>query len=123
MNKKAFTLIELIAVITIIGLIATITVPIIWDAIKSSRDKAFERQKEMIIDAAKRYAADNATSIGETSSITIGELKDKGYLSTKGISNPKDKKEMNGCVEINYNGVYNQYEYSYIEDSKSCKKD
>ena len=42
--KKGFTLIEIIAVIILIGVIALITYPIIDKTIKNSEEKALEKQ-------------------------------------------------------------------------------
>lgn len=44
--KKGFTLIEVLAVIVILGLIALITTPIIFDVVENSRMNAFTRSVE-----------------------------------------------------------------------------
>ena len=58
MKKKGFTLVELLAVITLIGILGLITVPIINNTIKNSRKKAFKETLNAIVDAAKIYNAD-----------------------------------------------------------------
>ena len=40
-NKKGFTLVELLVVITLLGVLGLITVPIINDVIKNSIKKSF----------------------------------------------------------------------------------
>lgn len=57
MNKKAFTLIELVAVIVIIGIIALITVPFIANIVQNSRRDGFVDSAYSIIDAANQYRA------------------------------------------------------------------
>ncbi len=57
MNKKGFTLIELVAVIVIIGIIALITVPFIANIVQNSRRDAFVDSAYSIIDAANQYRA------------------------------------------------------------------
>ncbi len=113
MKNKGFTLIELLAVILIIGLIATITTPIITGAIKASREKACERQEEMILDAAKRWGNDNALII--SGEITIEKLIEDGYLNSKSLKNPKNNNEIdkNSKVNITYDSDNNQYIYEY----------
>jgi len=58
MKKKGFTLVELLAVITLIGILGLITVPIINNTIKNSRKKAFKETLNAIVDSAKIYNAD-----------------------------------------------------------------
>lgn len=91
MNKKAFTLIELLAVIIIIGLIAVITVPKINDSIEQSRKK-----------------------LAETSALSYTKTIDK-YLLDQQID--KNKISLNGTYNINQNGnIYNttnEYDLEY----------
>ena len=58
--KKGFTLIELLGVIVILAIIALITTPIIFNVIKSSREKAFVDTGYSIINAAKQYQTKNS---------------------------------------------------------------
>ena len=46
MNKKGFTLVELLAVITILSVIALITTPIIFGVVEDSRMNSFTRSVE-----------------------------------------------------------------------------
>lgn len=58
-NKKGFTLVELLVVITLLGVLGLITVPIINDVIKNSRKKAFRETVINIVEVAKIYNAEN----------------------------------------------------------------
>lgn len=49
MNKKGFSLIELLAVIVIIGIIALITFPIVDDIISNSEKKAFKASVDELV--------------------------------------------------------------------------
>lgn len=65
-KNKAFTLVELIAVITILGIIALITVPAINGAVVKSKEQAYVTQKNSIIAAAKKWNLDNVgTDVGK----------------------------------------------------------
>ena len=44
MKKKGFTLVELLAVITVIAIIGLISVPVVEGIVKRSRQKAYDRQ-------------------------------------------------------------------------------
>lgn len=132
MKNKGFTLIELLAVIILLALIAIISTPIIVNIIGTSKEKAYENQKKIIEDSAKRWVADNPDVVeDEGRKINIGsgvnairvyieELKTEGYLSSNNqIENPKTKEPMEGCVIISEDTSYNQYKYEYHE-SDSC---
>ncbi len=113
MKKSGFTLIELLAVIIILSIIATIAVPSVINVVNTSRQKACERQKDMIIDAAKRWGSSNINNLKESKQICINQLQKEGYLSSGEILNPKTKKTMDGCINITYDETYHQYEYTY----------
>ena len=57
LNKKAFTLIELLAVIVILAIIALIAVPIVLNIIKDSKEESNKRSIEMYAKALKNSIA------------------------------------------------------------------
>jgi len=59
MKKNGFTLIELLAVIIILSVVLTITVPTIFDAIKSSTKRAFVISTENILQAIANEVIQN----------------------------------------------------------------
>jgi|GEM_PF-2552105 len=121
-RNKGFTLIELIAVITILAVIALITVPIVNKAIIKSKEKALETQKETIVDAAKKYALENIEVLPEydlgQKLIRISDLVRDGYLEKNPID-PVTNQEMTDCVKVTYDQTKNKYIYNYGE----CKID
>lgn len=56
-NEKGLTLIELLAVIVILGIIAAIAIPMIGNVVQDSRDKADVNEALNIISAAKQAYA------------------------------------------------------------------
>ncbi len=54
MNRKAFTLIELLAVIVILAIIALIAVPIIINIIRDTKEKSREISKELYLNAVEQ---------------------------------------------------------------------
>ena len=64
-NQKGFTLVELLAVIVILGIIAAIAIPSIGNIIDNSKEDAHEANAEMVVSAARLGVASNETGIHE----------------------------------------------------------
>lgn len=122
MKKKGFTLIELIATLIIVGIIALIAYPVVNSTIKNSKQKSYNAQVELIIEATKKLGLKNTDLLpedDETSKIYLNTLIQEGLLknvSNEGLINPLDDTIMDGCVVIKYSSEYNQYTYEYIEE-------
>src|SRR5574344_606148 len=124
MNKKAFTIVELLAIIIILGLLTTITFPVIGNIISNSKKNLYNEQVNKIIEASKRYSAENVFSLPQDNQklyITILQLQLNGYLKKDSIINPINGEKINGCVEISYLAEGNQYNYKYINECDSNK--
>ena len=62
-NKRGFTLIEVISVLAIMGLLATIIVASYMTLIKSSRKGLNEEQKSRLVEVAKNVSLNNKTCL------------------------------------------------------------
>ena len=124
-NKKGFTLIELTAVIVLIGLIAIIASIPINKMVKDSKAKLYDSQLDQIILAVQNWSVDNTsilppfTEDGKPASINIETLISNGYLEEEVLDN------FTKCsyVEISLSGESenpdtNSYKYNFvIEDT------
>lgn len=119
MNKKGFTLVELIAILSLLALIALVTIPTMTNTISKSKYKALQRQKDMIIDAAKKYAVDFASELpsfeGDIYSVSLEKLRKYSYLDDDAIIDPTTDKNMKGCVELTYSAQNKKYSYAYVD--------
>ncbi len=121
MNKKGFTLVELLAVIVILAIIALISTPIILGVIEKAKIGAAEQSTLGYIDAVEKQIVYNQVKENQTKIIdrtyTVEELKNLG-VSVKGA------KPKSGSVTIE-NGTIKSYilgigEYAVI-DGKATK--
>ena len=81
-NQKGLTLVELLAVIVILAVVAAIAVPSIGGVIENSRYNAVKADATNALNAAQLYFTDLPTS--ESTSVTVKELKDQNYLESQG---------------------------------------
>ena len=78
-NKKAFTLIELLLVITIMAIVSALAIPGIISAVKESRTKEYQEYEQTLKNALEIYNIDYKEDLwgaGETTqTVTVAELK------------------------------------------------
>jgi type IV pilus assembly protein PilA len=92
-KEKGFTLVELLAVIVILGIILAIAIPAIGNVIDKSENQAHEANKALIENAAR--LADVAGDFQD--GMTVTELEQAGYLEEV-PTNPKTKAPYSGKV-------------------------
>jgi len=78
-NEKGFTIIELMAVLVIIGIIALIAVPRVTGTITQARIRSCSANVQMLDDAVERYAVDHMTANGD---LDYSALSADGFQTT-----------------------------------------
>ena len=140
LNYKGFTLVELLAVIAIMGMLAVIMVPTISGVIEENKKNNSENLKNSIKSSARAYISDNRyeiklddsscandirniTFIGndyiDESKITVELLVNKGYLKSNSgnIINPETNKPINkgeSYIVVTYDCSSKDFKYGEI---------
>lgn len=127
-DKRGFTLIEVISVLVILGLLATIIVTQYATTIKESRKKLNEEQKSRLVEVAKNVSLNNKTCLEiaknnpeEGVKITIDQMRQNGYIANTQLKNLEDSTILNSCVILKWDSNYNKFDYSYSEDCSSAQ--
>ena len=114
-NNKGFTLVELLAVLVILGAIMGMAIPSITSSLERSKEKQNQSKIKMIESYAELYVNDHKNTIynnldsNGSCHIPINILKDNGYL-TDDADKSVDGEDIPGSI------IFNKKEntYTYI---------
>ena len=118
LNKKGFTLVELIATIVVLALVVSISAYAITNIINSAKEKNYELLIKNIKDASETYYQEcKYSDITCNDTVTLQDLVNYGYLKGNGtedkkmenvnpkmkIVNPKNNKDIGECsISVKY---------------------
>lgn len=138
LNNKGFTLVEVLAVVVILSVLATIMVPTVSHIINQNKENNYKNIEKSILNAAKMYVSDNRydMSIGECNDgvAAVTSFSDNrimlttltSYLSSEEIINPMDdskKLDFNSSyVYILFNCNSKEFIYGEFSDENENKK-
>lgn len=113
MKNRGFTLVELLAILVILGVIATIITPVVQKSLKANKEKVYDVLVEQIKDYTKDYLTQNTSLLpddGEISIIKFGDLKKSGILQIE-IANPITGNIISNESVVKVTKKFNNYLY------------
>ena len=122
MNKKGFTLIEILAVLAILSLITIITIPIINSRREAANNKQYKTIVEDIENATKIYISNNPqalndVSTGECIHVLISQLQTEKLLENS-LIDPRDNSNISNSRYVNVCDVGDDLTYNFIESNE-----
>ena len=85
-NKKGFTLVEILAAITILGILSTIAIVSVNKIIQSGKEKHYKTAEKNLILAGQSYVQENRSelpkTIGQKKIVYLKTLKEKKYINS-----------------------------------------
>lgn len=127
LNNKGFSLVEVLAVVVILGILAVIMVPVVNNVINQNKEDNYNSLKDSILSAARTYISDNRYNIeldgtvcsdvnktrglSKVGSVTISNDRliiytFRDYLSNSRVKNPKS----DGTLKLDSSYVIVKYD-------------
>lgn len=125
LNKKGFSMVELLAVITILGILSTISIISVQRILARAKEEFYDKQRKNIVMAAQSYLQNDKSKqpkvLGQKTTLTLKELKENKYIDKVVDYSKKECHPTNTKVTIfNYdqNEDYTYTAYLYCPPDK-----
>lgn len=115
MNKRGFTLVELLVAISLMGIITMLAFPAVQSIQEQNRNKKYEAYAKVMVNAAKLYVEDYEEDLfgsgGGSAQITYQTLIDKGLMKPFDGARNTTCATSNTYVTVTRNGKKDTYNY------------
>ena len=120
MKNKGFTLVELLAVIVILGLILGIAIPKATKTLEQKKQHLYELTINELIETTKKYVTSNPKIYSDISkygslSINVKTLCEEKLIDCP-VTDPRNKESINGSIKIEY--LNNEYVYTFSNNAE-----
>lgn len=122
--KKGFTLVEIIACLTLLGFILLITVPQVNNLLSSKEDSEYNQFLSDIYLATESYISKNKNlypelqNVNQTICINLEDVVKANLLNSKTKNTKTQNNIMASSIKVSLN---NNYKYDYIyQDGSKC---
>ena len=121
MNKKAFTLAEILGVIVVIGLLLLIIAPTIINRVNSKKENVEEAANKIIYDAASQYITENREHFpqGKKYCIKLTDLIEAGKLASP-VKDVKTGKDMDNDYVVEVSLYSSGDSYYELRENPDC---
>ena len=128
MNKKAFTLVELMGIITVLGLISLLVAPTIINQIRNSKGKIDNVTEKLIYSATDLYLDNKQSEYpkndGSTYCIKLQDLVNDGKLSSPVLDSSGNEISLDRIIAVDvYNANYTYRMSDTCESKKTYRND
>lgn len=117
--KRGFTLVEMLAVVTLLGILALIIVPATEAVLKGMRNDSYETQMETLKSGLKNWSAEHVLRMpdndGEYIETTLGQLKKEGFIDIE-FKDPRDDKCINNDTILRVTKYGESYKYEIASE-------
>ena len=121
MNKKGFTLVELMVMTVAAVMLTVYTIPKVLDVLDTSKDELYKTQVSILEKSAKDYYLKHTEELPEDEKdarfLTIDDLAKENIIESSEMIDPRNDEVMNGCIVTKPKGK--DYSYTYTEESCS----